>query len=84
MNIFSQVQTGDIFVLRWGYGQTNVGFFQVMRAAAQTVVIRRLNSHFTKKPKSKSNEGWLQPGRAILTPAPAWTSLAPASRFGRS
>ena len=57
MNIFSQVQTGDIFVLRWSYGQTNVGFFQVMRAAAQTVVIRRLNSHFTKKPKFKSNEG---------------------------
>ena len=47
----------DIFVLRWGHGQTNVDFFQVLEVAAQTVVIRRLNSHFTKKPEFKSNEG---------------------------
>ena len=47
----------DIFVLRWGHGQTNVDFFQALQVAAQTVVIRRLNSHYTKKPEFKSNEG---------------------------
>ena len=38
------VEVGDIFVYEWGYDQTNVNFFQVVKVSEKTVVVREIES----------------------------------------
>lgn len=38
------VKVGDIFVCSWGYEQTNVDFYQVVRTTAASVVIREIGA----------------------------------------
>lgn len=38
----TQVKVGDIFVSTWGYEQTNVNFYQVVKATAKTVTVREI------------------------------------------
>lgn len=38
------VKVGDIFTYSWGYDQTNVDFYQVVRCTTKTVWVRRVNS----------------------------------------
>lgn len=37
------IQAGDIFYTSWGYEQTNVEFYQVIRATEKTVWIREIH-----------------------------------------
>lgn len=37
------VQAGDIFYTSWGYEQTNVEFYQVIRATEKTVWVREIS-----------------------------------------
>lgn len=36
------IQAGDIFYTSWGYEQTNVDFYQVIRATEKTVWVREI------------------------------------------
>lgn len=36
------IKIGDIFVSTWGYEQTNVNFYQVIKATAKTVIVREI------------------------------------------
>jgi hypothetical protein len=37
-----EVHVGDIFVSSWGYDQTNIDFYEVVKATAKTVMLRKL------------------------------------------
>lgn len=39
----AQFQIGDIFVESWGYEQTNVDFYQVIKLNAASVVLRKIS-----------------------------------------
>lgn len=39
----AQFQIGDIFVESWGYEQTNVDFYQVVKLNAASVVLRKIS-----------------------------------------
>jgi hypothetical protein len=39
------IEVGDILVSSWGYDQTNVDFYQVVRATAKSAWIRRIASN---------------------------------------
>lgn len=41
------VKPGDIFYTSWGYEQTNVEFYQVVRATEKTVWVREIHGAFT-------------------------------------
>lgn len=38
----SEVMVGDIFVSSWGYDQTNVDYYQVVKRTAKTVTVKEL------------------------------------------
>lgn len=38
------IEVGDIFVYKWGYDQTNVDFYQVIKATAKTVTVRQIEA----------------------------------------
>ena len=40
-------QVGDILVSSWGYDQTNVSFYEVVKVTAATVRVRRRNASVT-------------------------------------
>ncbi|WP_433863153.1 hypothetical protein [Sphingobacterium thalpophilum] len=48
----AQFQLGDIFVESWGYEQTNVDFYQVIKVNKASVVLRKIGS------KSLQATGW--------------------------
>jgi len=37
-----QLKAGDIFVHSWGYDQTNINFFQVVKAGGKTVIVQEI------------------------------------------
>lgn len=39
-----QIEVGDVFVYTWGYDQTNVQFFQVLKVSEKTVVVREIET----------------------------------------
>ena len=43
------MEIGTILVNRWGYEQTNVDFFQVIKVTEKTVVIRQIAKETVKK-----------------------------------
>ena len=43
---------GDILESMWGYDQTNVDFYQVVKTTAATVTLRKLNT------KTVDGDGW--------------------------
>ena len=43
-----KVTVGDIFVSIWGYGQSNVEFFQVTRKTKSTIALRQLRSEIVE------------------------------------
>lgn len=45
---------GDILYSQWGYEQTNVGFYKVIKATAKTVVVRMLQNRVVKTTSSMS------------------------------
>jgi hypothetical protein len=38
------MKTGDILYSSWGYDQTNIDFYEVMKATAKTVTVRQIES----------------------------------------
>jgi hypothetical protein len=42
-NTESNIKTGTIFRMSWGYDQTNVNFFQVTRMTPKGVYVREIN-----------------------------------------
>lgn len=60
-----QVQVGDIFVCCWGYGQTNVDYYQVTKKTAKTVTVRPIESKGV-------DTGWCQ--RDVMPVRDAFTS----------
>jgi len=42
------IEIGDIFVDEWGYEQTNVDFYQVVKATAKTVTVRQVEQDSTE------------------------------------
>jgi hypothetical protein len=38
------LQVGDIYVSTWGYEQTNVNFYQVIKVTAKTVTVREIEA----------------------------------------
>lgn len=42
------VKVGDIFETSWGYEQTNVDFFQVVKVTGKSVVVRHIKSKETE------------------------------------
>ena len=42
-NTTSSVKTGDIFLMSWGYDQTNVNFFQVTRVSKAGFFVREIS-----------------------------------------
>lgn len=38
------IQVGDIFVARWGYEQTNIDFWQVVKTTAKSVYVQQIES----------------------------------------
>ena len=51
------MEIGTILVNRWGYEQTNVDFFQVIKVTEKTVVIRQIAK---EKVKEAAKEGALR------------------------
>lgn len=46
------LKTGDVLYSSWGYDQTNIEFFKVIRATAKSVTIKALKS------RAISGDGW--------------------------
>ena len=44
-----QIKEGSIFYSSWGYDQTNIDFYQVVKATAKTVWLRKLNAKVEEK-----------------------------------
>jgi hypothetical protein len=47
MEIFMNMKTGDILVCKWGYEQTNVDFYQIIKTTAAMVTIRKIEANET-------------------------------------
>lgn len=45
----SAVIVGDIFVSSWGYDQTNVDFYQVIKTTPKTIALRQIAKQVTRK-----------------------------------
>ncbi len=50
----AQFQIGDIFVESWGYEQTNVDFYQVIKLNAASVVLRKIWASDTVEPRKNA------------------------------
>jgi hypothetical protein len=46
------LKIGDILESSWGYDQTNVDFYQVVKSTASTVTLRKINA------KTVAGDGW--------------------------
>jgi hypothetical protein len=44
-----ELVVGDIMVYRWGYDQSNVDFFQVLKVKGQRVTLQEIGGEFTEK-----------------------------------
>lgn len=47
------LKTGDVLYSSWGYDQTNIEFFKVIRVTACTVTVKALKS------RAVSGDGWI-------------------------
>lgn len=56
------IQVGDIFVNSWGYDQTNVDAYQVVRVTAKTVRLEQINMRTVSAPDS-SMSARVEPAR---------------------
>jgi hypothetical protein len=43
------IKEGDIFYAEWGWEQTNVDFYQVLKVSGQMVTLREVEQRFTKR-----------------------------------
>jgi hypothetical protein len=50
-------QPGDVYYTSWGYDQTNVEFFQVVKRTPGTVTVRRIGAY------AEGNKLWPEPGK---------------------
>lgn len=69
-----QVKVGDFFVCSWGYEQTNIDFYQVVKKTAKTVTIRPVAS-------TGEDTGWCT--REVVPVKDAFTSDAHISLEGK-
>lgn len=53
-------KVGDILASKWGYGQTNVDFYQVVATTEKMVTIRELNAELTSYNRYRM-EGYTKP-----------------------
>ena len=44
INPINEIKVNDIFVYSWGYDQTNIDFFQVIRKTKKCIIIRKIKS----------------------------------------
>ena len=53
----NELEVGDIFVSSWGYGQTNIDFYELVAFAGKTqVVLRPIEKKITKYARSQMGE----------------------------
>ena len=45
LNAVDKVKVGDLFVNTWGYEQTNVDYYQVVRKTSKMVILKPINSN---------------------------------------
>ena len=48
MKVASAVIVGDIFYSKWGYGQTNLDYYQVVKTTAKTIALRKIDKRLTR------------------------------------
>jgi len=44
INAINKVKIGDIFINSWGYDQTNIDYYQVVKKSKKTIKIRAISS----------------------------------------
>lgn len=49
MNDQATIEVGTIFTSQWGYEQTNVSFYRVVRKTAKTVTLEKVSSVITEQ-----------------------------------
>lgn len=54
-------KVGDIVYNSWGYDQTNIDFYQVVKVSPKSVYIRQIGSAFTSKESGNSMAGYVVP-----------------------
>lgn len=54
-------QVGDIFVETWGYDQTNITYWEIVKVAAKTVSVLKIEQRFTGETRGTDD---------IVVPAP--------------
>lgn len=87
-------KVGDIYVAQWGYDQTNVQFYQVVRATEKTVWVQEVMQTITEttswgsenvvasiEPK-QTHLGWNEDGQAIWEVAPITRHKIQSSAYG--
>jgi len=48
MKVASAVIVGDIFYSKWGYDQTNLDYYQVVKTTATTIALRKIDKQITR------------------------------------
>ena len=51
-----QLQVGDILLCTWGYDQTNVDFFQVIKVTAKTVTVQEVEAEAVSSPNNNMSD----------------------------
>ena len=64
-----QIVRGDIFVCSWGYDQTNVDFYQVVKRTPKTVTVRQVAAEtLSDGPLTMTGKARAIPGQFIGEP----------------
>jgi len=57
----SSVKVGDIFVSSWGYEQTNVDFYQVIKKSGSSITVREIDSRMADRSSGNGMAGYCLP-----------------------
>lgn len=64
------VKVGDIFASSWGYDQTNVDFYQVVKTTAKTLTLRQIEQKVVSGQGSPSEKVVPRPNKFLLNKKP--------------
>lgn len=64
------VKVGDIFASSWGYDQTNVDFYQVVKTTAKTLTLRQIEQKVVSGEGSPSEKVVPRPNKFLLNKKP--------------
>jgi hypothetical protein len=65
--VASAVIVGDIFYSKWGYDQTNLDYYQVVKTTAKTVALRKIGKRMTKG-KNEPTEWYMPTANTFIGP----------------